>query len=45
MQSFPIIGLPIAATNYQNAVDWILQRASQHDRVYAVEAANTHVRL
>lgn len=43
MQSIPIIGLPIAATNYQNAVDWILQRASQQDRVYAVEAANTHV--
>jgi N-acetylglucosaminyldiphosphoundecaprenol N-acetyl-beta-D-mannosaminyltransferase len=38
-----IIGLPVAATTYAGAVDWILTHASEHDRVYAVEAANTHV--
>lgn len=43
MQSFPVIGLPIAATNYQEAIDWILERALLQDQAYAVEAANTHV--
>jgi N-acetylglucosaminyldiphosphoundecaprenol N-acetyl-beta-D-mannosaminyltransferase len=43
MQSFPVIGLPIAATNYQEAIDWILERALLQDKAYAVEAANTHV--
>ncbi len=38
-----VIGLPIAATDYAGAVHWILEKASQSDRAYAVEAANTHV--
>jgi N-acetylglucosaminyldiphosphoundecaprenol N-acetyl-beta-D-mannosaminyltransferase len=38
----PIIGLPVAATNYAEAVEWILKRASSGS-VHAVEAANTHV--
>jgi N-acetylglucosaminyldiphosphoundecaprenol N-acetyl-beta-D-mannosaminyltransferase len=40
--SVPVIGLPIAATTYAGAVDWILDHATA-DRVHAVEAANTHV--
>lgn len=43
MLSLPVIGLPIAVTNYQDAIDWILERAQKQDRAYAVEAANTHV--
>lgn len=43
MKTIPIIGLQVAATTYAGAVEWILQRARQHDRTYAVEAANTHV--
>lgn len=43
MRSIPIIGLPIAATDYAGAVDWVLQAARRADRAYAVEAANTHV--
>ncbi|MGL4401753.1 MAG: WecB/TagA/CpsF family glycosyltransferase [Luteolibacter sp.] len=43
MKSIPIIGLPIAAVNYAGAVEWILAHALHADRVYAVEAANTHV--
>ena len=39
----PIIGLPVAATDYAGAVEWILEHAPQTDRAYAVEAANTHV--
>lgn len=42
MISVPVIGLPVAATNYAGAVDWILDHATA-DRVHAVEAANTHV--
>ncbi|MBC7979091.1 MAG: WecB/TagA/CpsF family glycosyltransferase [Armatimonadetes bacterium] len=38
-----VIGLPVAATNYAQAIAWILGRASQADQAYAVEAANTHV--
>jgi N-acetylglucosaminyldiphosphoundecaprenol N-acetyl-beta-D-mannosaminyltransferase len=38
-----VIGLPVAATDYAGAVDWILEKASLADRPYAVEAANTHV--
>jgi N-acetylglucosaminyldiphosphoundecaprenol N-acetyl-beta-D-mannosaminyltransferase len=38
-----IIGLPVAATNYAAAVQWILSHAQKADRAYAVEAANTHV--
>jgi N-acetylglucosaminyldiphosphoundecaprenol N-acetyl-beta-D-mannosaminyltransferase len=39
----PVIGLPIAATTYTGAVEWILTHATKADRAYAVEAANTHV--
>ena len=42
MTSVPVIGLPVAATTYAGAVDWILEHAAL-DRVHAVEAANTHV--
>ncbi len=43
MKSISVIGLPLAATDYAGAVDWILDRAARRDRAYAVEAANTHV--
>jgi len=43
MRTVPLIGLPVAATTYAGAVDWILDHASKADRAYAVEAANTHV--
>ena len=43
MRTIPIIGLPVAATSYAGAVEWILERALHPDRAYAVEAANTHV--
>lgn len=43
MRSIPVIGLPIAATDYAGAISWILGKAALADRPYAVEAANTHV--
>ena len=43
MLILPIIGLPIAATTYAGAVEWILEHASGANGVFAVEAANTHV--
>jgi N-acetylglucosaminyldiphosphoundecaprenol N-acetyl-beta-D-mannosaminyltransferase len=43
MTTIPVIGMPIAATDYAGAVAWILARAGAGDRAYAVEAANTHV--
>lgn len=43
MLTFPVIGLPVAATDYAGAVEWILEHAARADRAYAVEAANTHV--
>ena len=43
MKIIPIIGLPVAATTYAGAVEWLLARALERDRTYAVEAANTHV--
>jgi N-acetylglucosaminyldiphosphoundecaprenol N-acetyl-beta-D-mannosaminyltransferase len=43
MLILPVIGLPLAATNYTGAVEWILQHAGKAGRAYAVEAANTHV--
>ena len=43
MLTIPVIGLPIAATNYAGAVAWILEHATMADRAYAVDAANTHV--
>ena len=38
-----VIGLPVAATTYAAAIDWIFEHARKGDRAYAVEAANTHV--
>ncbi len=43
MKLISIIGLPVAATTYAGAVEWILAHALRRDRAYAVEAANTHV--
>jgi len=43
MKVIPVIGLPLAATDYAGAVAWILEQAALADRAYAVEAANTHV--
>lgn len=43
MTTIPVIGMPIAATDYAGAVAWTLTRALAGDRAYAVEAANTHV--
>ena len=43
MTLLPVIGLPIAATDYNGAVAWILEKSTHPDRAYAVEAANTHV--
>lgn len=43
MKFISIIGLPIAATTYAGAVEWVLDHAFKRDRAYAVEAANTHV--
>ncbi|TAE78856.1 MAG: glycosyltransferase [Verrucomicrobia bacterium] len=43
MHTHPVIGLPIACTDYAGAVSWILAKASDGAATYAVEAANTHV--
>lgn len=43
MRTLPVIGLPVAVTDYAGAVAWILEKASLADRAYAVEAANVHV--
>ncbi len=43
MHTVPIIGLPLAATTYAGAVEWILTQAADAERAFAVEAANTHV--
>jgi len=43
MLKIPVIGLPIAATDYAGAVAWSLDHAKRADLAYAVEAANTHV--
>ncbi len=39
----PVIGLPIAVTNYEKAIEWIKAAALKSDRAYAFEASNTHV--
>ena len=38
-----VIGLPVAVTDYDGAIQWIKSAASRADQVYTVEAANTHV--
>jgi len=43
MKTINVIGLPVAATTYSEAIDWIEKHARLGDRAYAVEAANTHV--
>jgi len=43
MTNVSVIGLPVAATDYAGAVDWILEKAAPRQRAWAVEAANTHV--
>lgn len=43
MKTKKIIGLPVAITSYDGAIDWITTHALKGDRAYAVEAANTHV--
>lgn len=43
LKRIPVIGLPVAATDYAGAIAWILEKAAKADRPYAVEAANTHV--
>lgn len=43
MRRIDVIGLPVAAISYAEAVDWIFERARKNDKAYAVEAANTHV--
>jgi N-acetylglucosaminyldiphosphoundecaprenol N-acetyl-beta-D-mannosaminyltransferase len=43
LKTVSIIGLPVAATTYAGAVDWILTHARKTNNSYAVEAANTHV--
>ena len=43
LKRIPVIGLPIAVTDYAGAVAWVIEHARAGDRAYAVEAANTHV--
>ncbi len=43
MNVVDVIGLPVAAINYSEAIQWVFERARRADRAYAVEAANTHV--
>lgn len=43
MLTLPVIGLPLACTDYAGAVAWILEKAADGITTYAVEAANTHV--
>jgi N-acetylglucosaminyldiphosphoundecaprenol N-acetyl-beta-D-mannosaminyltransferase len=38
-----VIGLPVAATDYSGAIDWILDKAAHTHRAVGVEAANAHV--
>jgi N-acetylglucosaminyldiphosphoundecaprenol N-acetyl-beta-D-mannosaminyltransferase len=43
MRTIPVIGLPLACTDYAGAVAWILDKAAAPTAATAVEAANTHV--
>ncbi len=42
MKTVSVIGLPVAITHYDGVIQWC-KDASQKGRVFAVEAANTHV--
>jgi N-acetylglucosaminyldiphosphoundecaprenol N-acetyl-beta-D-mannosaminyltransferase len=39
----PVLGCPLALTDYAGAVEQVREWARRADRAYAVEAANTHV--
>lgn len=43
MRFLPVLRLPLAATDYAGAVEWIKDVALAGDRAYAVAAANTHL--
>jgi N-acetylglucosaminyldiphosphoundecaprenol N-acetyl-beta-D-mannosaminyltransferase len=43
MRVLPVIGLRLACTDYAGAVGWILGKAVEGRKAFAVEAANTHV--
>ena len=43
MKTVDVIGLPVAVTNYADAISWIFKKARKADKAYAIEAANTHV--
>lgn len=43
MKTIQVIGLPVAATDYEGAFEWIRNAALSSSRPHAVEAANTHV--
>lgn len=43
MKIIDVIGLPVAAINYSEAVEWVFEHARKRDVAYAIEAANTHV--
>ena len=43
MKTVDVIGLPVAATTYQEAIQWIFEHARKADKAYGVEAASSHV--
>jgi len=43
LKTKPVIGFPVAVTNYVEAAAWCRERAMLGDRPYAVSAANTHL--
>ena len=43
MKTVDVIGLPVAAVTYQEAIDWVFEHARKADRAYGVEAASSHV--
>ena len=43
IETYQVLGFPVAKTDYASAAEWIFSKASKGDRAYAVEAANTHV--
>ena len=43
MEFIQVLTLPRAITNYEQTVEWVINKAVSNDQVYSVEAANTHV--
>ena len=43
IEAIKVLGFPVARVNYEEACQWIFEKARKGDRAYAVEAANTHV--